>query len=93
VRTKGKTGRADIALNLINRLFGIERSLPVLAQKKNGWERRSRRSQLGTVLGKVVGYLASNWNKLEWYVEQGYLSIDNSAAEHASRSFVMCRRN
>jgi hypothetical protein len=36
VQTKDKTGRADIALNLINRLFGIERSLPVLAQLTEG---------------------------------------------------------
>ncbi|WP_223115241.1 IS66 family transposase, partial [Pseudomonas syringae] len=27
VQPKGKTGRADIALNLINKLYGIERDL------------------------------------------------------------------
>jgi hypothetical protein len=27
VQPKGKTGRADIALNLINKLYGVERDL------------------------------------------------------------------
>jgi len=30
VQPKGKTGRADIALNLINRLYGVERDLKAL---------------------------------------------------------------
>lgn len=44
-------------------------------------------------LGKAVGYLASNWNKLERYVEEGYLPIDSNAAERAIRPFVIGRKN
>ncbi|MBI6606433.1 IS66 family transposase [Pseudomonas viridiflava] len=38
VQPKGKTGRADIALNLINKLYGIERDLKASsdADRKNG---------------------------------------------------------
>lgn len=36
-------------------------------------------------LGKAVCYLANNWNKLERYVEKGYLPIDNNNAERAIR--------
>ena len=110
VQPKGKTGRADIALNLINKLYGIERdlkdnvdeyrktgrherSLPVLAQLKSWMEKTQPQVTAQNALGKAVGYLASNWNKLERYVEQGYLPIDNNAAERAIRPFVIGRKN
>jgi transposase len=44
-------------------------------------------------LGKAVTYLANNWEKLERYVEEGYLPIDNNAAERAIRPFVIGRKN
>ena len=44
-------------------------------------------------MGKAIGYLASNWSKLERYVEHGYLPIDNNAAERATRPFVIRRKN
>lgn len=69
VQPKGKTGRADIALNLINKLYGVERdlkgagdhdrkvgrrerNLPVLAQLKVGWKRRSHKLRLRTPWAK-----------------------------------------
>lgn len=110
VQPKGKTGRADIALNLINKLYGIERdlkdsddenrkagrherSLPVLAQLKSWMEKTQPQVTAQNALGKAIGYLASNWNKLERYVEEGYLPIDNNAAERAIRPFVIGRKN
>ena len=44
-------------------------------------------------LGKAVNYLASNWSRLERYVEAGHLPIDNNAAERAIRPFVIGRKN
>lgn len=92
VQPKGKTGRADIALNLINKLYGIERdlqagndgerktgrhvhSLPVLARLKSWMEKTQPQVTAQNALGKAISYLASNWNKLERYVEEGYLPI------------------
>lgn len=110
VQPKGKTGRADIALNLINKLYSVERdlkacgdaerqvghhaqSLPILAQLK-GWIEKTQPQVTGqNALGKAIGYLASNWSKLERYVEEGYLPIDNNAAERAIRPFVIGRKN
>ena len=110
VQPKGKTGRADIALNLINKLYGIERDLKVLSDEKR-YEARQQESlplltQLHTwlektqpqvtvqnALGKAIGYLASNWNKLVRYTEARYLPIDNNAAERAIRPFVIGRKN
>ncbi|HBM66175.1 MAG TPA: IS66 family transposase, partial [Pseudomonas sp.] len=110
VQPKGKTGRADIALNLINKLYGIERDLkegsdedrklarqarsqPVLAQLKSWTKKTQPQVTSQNALGKAIGYLASNWSKLERYVEQGDLPIDNNAAERAIRPFVIGRKN
>ncbi len=110
VQPKGKTGRADIALNLINKLYGIERdlkassdadrkigrhehSLPILAQLKNWIEKTQPQVTAQNALGKAISYLASNWSKLERYVEGGYLPLDNNAAERAIRPFVIGRKN
>ncbi|NMZ11755.1 IS66 family transposase [Pseudomonas proteolytica] len=110
VQPKGKTGRADIALNLINKLYGIERdfkasgdaerkvgrhehSLPVLAQLKSWIEKTQPQVTAQNALGKAITYLANNWSKLERYVEEGYLPIDNNSAEPAIRPFVIGRKN
>ncbi|MBF8807027.1 MULTISPECIES: IS66 family transposase [Pseudomonas] len=109
VQAKGKTGRADIALNLINKLYGIERdlkdasdeqrhqgrqqdSLPILAQLHGWLEKTQPQVTAQNALGKAVGYLASNWNKLKRYVEAGHLPIDNNPAERAIRPFVIGRK-
>ncbi|MEJ1335802.1 MAG: IS66 family transposase [Candidatus Sedimenticola sp. (ex Thyasira tokunagai)] len=44
-------------------------------------------------LGKALGYMDKNWNKLTVYPEEGYLSIDNNMAENAIRPFVIGRKN
>ncbi len=110
VQPKGKTGRADIALNLINKLYGIERdlkassdddrkigrhehSLPILAQLKSWIEKTQPQVTAQNALGKAISYLASNWSKLERYVEEGYLPMDNNAAKRAIRPFVIGRKN
>ena len=109
VQAKGKTGRADIALNLINKLYGLERdlkdasdeqrhqgrqqdSLPILAQLHGWLEKTQPQVTAQNALGKAVGYLASNWNKLKRYVEAGHLPIDNNPAERAIRPFVIGRK-
>jgi transposase len=44
-------------------------------------------------LGKALGYLDRNWDKLTVYVDDGRLSIDNNTAENAIRPFVIGRKN
>lgn len=110
VQPKGKTGRADIALNLINKLYGVERdlsdvsdetrksgrherSVPLLGQLKSWMEKTQPQVTAQNALGKALNYLASNWSKLERYVEEGFLPMDNNAAERAIRPFVIGRKN
>jgi transposase len=45
------------------------------------------------LLGKAVGYLDKNWQKLNVYTQDGRLNIDNNAAENAIRPFVIGRKN
>ncbi|WP_454833680.1 IS66 family transposase [Pseudomonas lini] len=109
VQPKGKTGRADVALTMINKLYGIERdlkemtdeqrfagrqeqSLPVLAQLKSWLEKTQPQVTAQSALGKAVNYLASNWSRLERYIEAGFLPIDNNAAERAIKPFVIGRK-
>lgn len=107
---QGNTGPADIALNLINKFYGIERALkcfndddrkagrckqilPVLAQVKIWSEKTQPRVTAQNTLSRAISYLANNWNKLERYVEEGYLPIDNNAAERAIHPCVNVRKN
>ena len=110
VQPKGKTGRADVALNLINKLYSIERdlkeasaeqrhegrqqrSLAILVQLKAWLEKTRPQVTAKNALGKALNYLASNWSRLERYVEAGHLPIDNNRAENTIRPFVIGRKN
>ncbi|BBT41352.1 Transposase IS66 family protein [Pseudomonas guariconensis] len=68
----------------------MEHSLPLLIQLKNWVEKTQPQVTTQNALGMAIGYLASNWSKLECYVEHGYLPIDNNAAERAIRP--VCHR-
>ncbi|HEX5739352.1 MAG TPA: IS66 family transposase [Hydrogenophaga sp.] len=64
VQPKGKTGRADMALNLINKLYGIERDARAASDTERH-EARQQRSlplldQLNAWLDKTQPHIASN---------------------------------
>jgi hypothetical protein len=47
----------------------------------------------GSLLGKALHYLSSQWSKLILYVTNGSYPIDNNACENSIRPFVAGRRN
>jgi hypothetical protein len=47
----------------------------------------------GSLLGKALHYLSSQWPKLVRYIENGDWPIDNNLCENAIRPFVVGRRN
>jgi transposase len=47
----------------------------------------------GSLLGKALHYLSSQWSKLTRFVENGAWPIDNNLCENAIRPFVVGRRN
>ena len=47
----------------------------------------------GSLLGKALHYLSSQWSKLTLYAANGAYPIDNNACENSIRPFVIGRRN
>ena len=47
----------------------------------------------GSLLGKALHYLSSQWVKLKRFVEDGSYPIDNNPCENSIRPFVIGRRN
>ena len=47
----------------------------------------------GSLLGKALHYLSSQWVKLERFVTSGHLPLDNNGCENSIRPFVIGRRN
>jgi hypothetical protein len=47
----------------------------------------------GSLLGKALHYLSSQWPKLSLYVTNGAYPIDNNACENSIRPFVVGRKN
>ena len=47
----------------------------------------------GSLLGKALHYMSSQWSKLTQFVEDGSYPIDNNACENSIRPFVVGRRN
>ena len=70
-----------------------EYSRPVLARIEDLLLRHLHTVLPGSLLGKALHYLSSQWSKLIRYVEKGNYPIDNNACENAIRPFVVGRRN
>ena len=70
-----------------------EHSRPVLARIEDLLLRHLHSVLPGSLLGKALHYLSSQWPKLVRYVERGTYPIDNNACENAIRPFVVGRRN
>ena len=105
---KGKTGKADMALSMIQKLYRIEISLKgKTAIEKYQLRQAQTKPHLEqfylwlekanvppkSALGKAIQYCKNQWHKLIRYVEDGNLSIDNNRAERAVKPFVIGRKN
>jgi len=105
---KNKSGKADMALSYIQKLYGIESKLK---GKSVGDIYQARQKQAKpivdqlhawllkqnvlpkTKLGEAITYLNNQWPKLVRYLEDGRLNIDNNRAERAIKPFVIGRKN
>jgi transposase len=105
---KGKSGKADMALNLIQKLYGIEaRIKDKTAQDKQAIRQQQAKPVLDKLyawlqnanmppkskLGEAITYCLNQWPKLTRYLEDGRLNIDNNRAERAIKPFVIGRKN
>ncbi len=105
---KGKTGKANMALNHIQKLYRLEIALKDKTTDEKYQARQEKAKPLlaqfyqwlekanvppKTALGKAIQYCKNQWHKLSRYIEDGDLNIDNNRAERAVKPFVIGRKN
>ncbi len=110
LQAKGKTGKADWAVNHIRKLYRIETEIkdmnpqerqavrqqqakPLLQQFKTWLDKSALQVPPKSAVGKAIAYSLGQWHKLERYLEDGHLNIDNNRAERAVKPFVIGRKN
>jgi transposase len=107
-QAKGKTGKADMALSMIQKLYRIEISLKNKDANEKYQLRQEKTKPLleqfyqwlekanvppKSALGKAIQYCKNQWHKLVRFIEDGDLNIDNNRAERAVKPFVIGRKN
>ena len=70
-----------------------ERARPLLDEFKTWLDKSANQVPPKTALGKAVAYTLGQWQKLERYLEDGHLQIDNNRVERAVKPFVIGRKN
>src|SRR5262249_43638491 len=69
------------------------KSVPLL-KALGGWLEKQAASALPkSPLGEAVGYARNQWAALQVYTTEGFLEIDNNAAERALRAVAIGRKN
>ena len=70
-----------------------EISKPILNDIKIWLDHTADRTPPQGLLGKAVHYALKNWDRLNRYIEDGQLNIDNNLIENAIRPFALGRKN
>ena len=66
---------------------------PMLDQFKAWLDKSALQVPPKSAVGKAIAYSLGQWSKLERYIEDGNLQIDNNRAERAIKPFVIGRKN
>jgi transposase len=107
---KNKTGKADVVLSLIGKLYGIEASIKAKNNNEKYQARQEKSKPLfdkihrwvidnrerippKSKLGEAITYWNNQAHKLETYLKNGRINIDNNRAERAIKPFVIGRKN
>lgn len=70
-----------------------ERSVPILAQIKTWLDTEGEVVLPRSPMAAAIGYAKNQWTALNTYVTQGFLNIDNNAAERALKRVAIGRKN
>ena len=70
-----------------------ERARPLIDEFKGWLDKSANQVPPKTALGKAVAYTLGQWDKLERYLEDSHLQIDNNRVERAVKPFVIGRKN
>lgn len=68
-------------------------SKPILEELKSWLEEKQGQVLPKSPIGQAIGYALSQWERLQVYLSDGRLSIDNNAAERAMRPVAVGRKN
>jgi len=68
-------------------------ALPVMAEMKEWLDRESFQVLPASAIGKAFGYMLHRWPRLEKYLTDGMLEIDNNLVENAIRPIALGRKN
>jgi transposase len=70
-----------------------EQSRPIVEKYGQWLEKAAGEVLPKSPIGQAISYTRSNWAALVRYLEAGFLSIDNNAAERAMRPIALGRKN
>jgi transposase len=71
----------------------LVKAKPLLNQFKAWLDKSALQVPPKSAVGKAIAYSLGQWSKLERYIEDGNLQIDNNRAERAIKPFVIGRKN
>ena len=71
----------------------LVKAKPLLDQFKSWLDKSALQVPPKSAVGKAIAYSLGQWSKLERYIENGNLQIDNNRAERAIKPFVIGRKN
>jgi hypothetical protein len=71
----------------------LAKAKPLLEQFKAWLDQSALQVPPKSAVGKAIAYSLGQWVKLERYIEDGNLQIDNNRAERAIKPFVIGRKN
>ena len=77
----------------ISRAARQSRSKPILAKIKQWLDTEKERVLPRSPIAQAIGYTLNQWEALCRYTEQGFLNIDNNAAERALKRVAIGRKN
>lgn len=69
-----------------------EKAKPLWEELRQWLDQSIGQAPPGTLTGKALGYLNTQWPRLVRYLDDGRLEADNNRAENAIRPFVMGRK-
>jgi transposase len=75
------------------RALRVERSVPVLAKIKDWLDTQGEVVLPRSPMAMAITYAKNQWVALNVYVTQGFLNIDNNAAERALKRVALGRKN
>lgn len=73
--------------------FRKEQAGPILLEMKRWLDKEVLNVLPKSAIGKAIGYMLNQWSKLENYLLDGRLEIDNNLVENAIRPVALGRKN